>query len=208
MTTFSKTVIILSVIKGIFVVSLILSMMLWSIPILSFNSRIWLLFQERSGVLLNDGDVRTYNDLIVDFFRNGLKLEFLNEKEFSHMEDVRQIILIANILFAFSFITLVSEFSYLSRSQKRFLLEATRRISISVFVISLILSAFILVNFQTAFLSFHKIFFVRNFIFPLNSLLKTLYPDEFFFGLSALYLLSVMVVSLAIAIVSHKLKLK
>jgi len=208
LTGFSKTVLILTIVKGIFVTSLILSLVLWSIPVLSFNSGIWLLFQERSGVLLGPENLKTYNELIVEFFRTGLRVGFLNERELSHMEDVRNVISIANLLFAFSFISLISGFSYFSKHEKRFLLQAIRKSSLAVFVIALVLSIVILVDFNAAFFSFHEIFFVRNFIFPADNLLKILYPDEFFQGLSAFYLLSIMVVSLVVAVISHKLKLK
>ncbi len=204
----SKAVLVFAILKGIFVVALILALFLWSIPFLAFNSRVWLIFQERSNVILNQEDARTYNDLIVEFFRSGLKLDFLSEQEFSHMQDVRTVINIANILFTFSFISLVSGVSYLSKSEKKFLLKATRKTSLIIFVMTLILSIIILTSFYSSFIIFHEIFFIKNFIFPANSLLKTLYPDEFFFGLSALYLLSVLVVSLAVAIVSHRIKLK
>jgi len=206
-SAFSKDVIFLMIVKGIFVISLILSLFLWGIPILSFNSDIWNLFQERSGLLVSE-DVKSYNDLVIDFFRTGLGLGFLNEREFNHMEDVKQVITIVNILFVFSFVSLVSGVSYLSKSQKKFLLNAARKTSLAVFLITLILSVLILLNFNVAFLSFHKIFFVKNFIFPGESLLKTLYPDKFFYGISALYLLSVLIVSLAVFIVTHRLKLK
>lgn len=207
LTAFSKTVLIFAVLKGIFVISLILSLILWSIPILSFNSGIWSIFQDRSGVIL-DLNSKTYNERIVEFFKTGVNLEFLNEKEFAHMEDVKQMIAIANILFLFSFVGLISGFSYLSQSQKKFLLNATRKTSLVVFVMTFTISVFILLNFDIAFLSFHKIFFVKNFIFPADSLLKTLYPNQFFRDLVAVYLFSIMIISLAITIVSHKLKLK
>jgi len=203
----SKSLVFLTIVKGIFAIALFLSLFLWSVPILSFNSTLWLILQERSGVVLNE-DVKTYNNQIVDFFRTGLKLDFLNENEFSHMEDVKTVITIANILFGFSFVSLISGFSYLSRSQKKFLLNSVRKTSVFVFVTTLILSMLILTNFHTAFLSFHKIFFVKNFIFPADSMLKILYPDEFFLGLSSLYLLSVLLVSFLVAVVSHRLKLK
>jgi len=206
-SAFSKDVIFLMIVKGIFVISLILSLFLWGIPILSFNSDIWNLFQERSGLLVSE-DVKSYNDLVIEFFRTGFGLGFLNEREFNHMEDVKQVITIVNILFVFSFVSLVSGVSYLSKSQKKFLLNAARKTSLAVFLITLILSVLILLNFNVAFLSFHKIFFVKNFIFPGESLLKTLYPDKFFYGISALYLLSVLIVSLAVFIVTHRLKLK
>src|SRR3989338_3789200 len=89
---FSGIILFLSILKGIFVVSLILSLLLWSIPLLSLNSNIWLLFQKRSDVALDLKDVKSYNELITDFFIKGTKLDFLNESEFLHMQDVRKIL--------------------------------------------------------------------------------------------------------------------
>ena len=203
----SKTLAVLAIVKGIFVISMVLSLLLWSIPVLSFNSDIWNLFQKRSDVLVSE-EVKSYNDLVIEFFRTGLGLGFLSGREFSHMEDVKQVITIVNILFVFSFVSLVSGISYLSKSQKKFLLNAARKTSLAVFLIALLLSVLILVNFNIAFLSFHKIFFVENFIFPADSLLKTLYPDQFFRDLAAIYLFSIMVTSLVVTVLVHKLKLK
>lgn len=203
----SKTVFILTIIKGLFVTSLVLSLFLWSIPILSFHSGIWEIFQEKSGVVL-DSDVKSYNELLIDFFKSGLGLGFLNEKEVTHMKAVRDVIRLSTIFFAFSFVFLIIGVGYFSKKQKRFLLEATKKTSLAVFAITLILSILILIDFNTAFQIFHKIVFVKNFIFPSDSLLKILYPDKFFYGLGAFYLVSILVVSLIAVIVSHKLKLK
>lgn len=208
LTSFPKYLIFLAVLKGIFVMSLILSLFLWSIPILSFNSDIWLIFQKRTDVALDLKDVKSYNELITDFFIKGTKLDFLNQSEISHMQDVRKVLTGLGVIFTFSFIALLINFFYLSKSQKRFVIGMTRNISIGVFIVTLIVSILIMTNFDWTFLGFHKLVFVKNFIFPANSLLKILYPDRFFFGLSALYLLSVLVISLTVAIVSHRLKLK
>ena len=204
----SKTVLALAVVKGIFVLSIALSLVLWNIPILSSNSKIWLLFQERSGVALQIDNVEMYNDKVIDFFRHGLNLDFLNEKEASHMKDVKNLTNVLNIMLAFSFVYLLVGFSYLSKMQKKFMISAVRKTSLTVFVATLVLSVMILSNFRVSFLSFHKLVFVRNYIFPSDSLLTALYPDGFFFGLSALYLVSILIVSLMVAIVSHRLKLK
>ena len=204
---FNRYVVFLAILKGIFVISLMISLLLWSIPLLSFNSSIWRVFQERSGVVLNE-NVATYNNLIIEFFKGGLKLDFLNEDELGHMQNVKSVITIVNIALAFSFAFLMLDWVYLSKSEKRFLLEAARRTSLIVFAVTLIISIIILTNFNATFLSFHKIVFVKNFIFPGESLLKTLYPDKFFYGISALYLLSVLIVSLVVFIVTHRLKLK
>ncbi|MEK6909765.1 MAG: DUF1461 domain-containing protein, partial [Candidatus Aenigmatarchaeota archaeon] len=171
--SFPKYLIFLAVLKGIFVMSLILSLFLWSIPILAFNSDIWMIFQKRSEVALDLETAKSYDSQILDFFRTGLKLGFLNENELTHMEDVKTVITITNIVFGFSFVSLLTGFSYLSRSQKKFLLNSVQKTSVFVFVITLILATLVLTNFQTSFLSFHKIFFVKNFIFPADGILKT-----------------------------------
>ena len=205
---FPVIILFLSILKGIFVVSLILSLLLWSIPILSFNSNIWLIFQKRTDVALDLKDVKSYNELITDFFIKGNKLDFLNESEFLHMQDVRKVLTGLNAVFTFSFMALLLNFFYLSKTQKRFVIGMTRKISIGVFLVTLIVSILIMINFDWTFLGLHKLVFVKNFIFPGDSLLKILYPDSFFYGLSALYLLSVLAVSLAVTIISHRLKLK
>lgn len=208
-TTFPKALFVLSLLKFIFIISIILSLFLWNIPFLSFNSDIWIIFQERSNVILDpESSAKIYNDLIVKFFREGIGLDFLNEKELSHMQDVRKVIVITNVLFIVSFATMLSNFAYFSKSDKKFLLNAVRKTSFFVFIFTLIVFIIVVTNFYSSFIVFHKILFVRNFIFPADSILKILYPDEFFFGLSSFYLLSVMVISLVVAIVSHKLKLK
>ncbi len=204
----TRTLITLSLIKGIFVMALILSLLLWSIPILSFNSDIWVFFQKRSGSVLEEDQLKHYDSQIADFFKKGLNLDFLSEKEQSHMDNVKQILKIANVLLAFSFIMVVSGLKYLSKKEKRFLLSAVKKVSISVFIATLLISIAIVSNFDVSFFVFHKILFVRNFVFPADSLLKTLYPDSFFFGLSALYLISILAVSGGLALVSHRIKLK
>lgn len=206
-TTFSKVILTASILKIIFVLSLVFSLIFWSIPFLSMSSDLWLIFQERSGVIL-EPEVENYNDLIVEFFRKNIQLNFLNESELSHMNDVRRMISVVNSLAIFSFAIIIFHFLYLSKSDKKFLLGAIRKTSLAVFVITLIISLVILTNFYTVFIIFHKIFFVRNFIFPSDSLLKSLFPDKFFFEISAVYLLSILIVSLIVTIVSHKLKFK
>ncbi len=203
-----KLVAIATILKGIFVISVILSFLLWSLPILTFNTSLWLLFQKRSDVTLELDEVKDYNNQVADFFIRGFRLNFLTEKEFSHMQDVRQWVIIGNILFAFSFIGLIVEFAYFSRKQKQFLINALRKTSLVTFAVTLVISLMILLNFQTAFLQFHKIFFVRNFIFPAESVLTRLYPDSFFLGLSALYLISILLVSGITFLISGRLKLK
>src|SRR3989338_7663511 len=119
---FSGIILFLSILKGIFVVSLILSLLLWSIPLLSLNSNIWLLFQKRSDVALDLKDVKSYNELITDFFIKGREPNFLNESEFLHMQDVRKILTGLSAIFTFSFIALLLNFFYLSKIQKRFII--------------------------------------------------------------------------------------
>ena len=206
-----KTLIVLSVVKIIFVLALFLSLTLWSIPIISLNSNLWSVFQDRSGVVLNNTATKSYNDLIIDFFTNNTKLNFLNERELNHLEAVRNLITVMSGVALFSFIYVIGNIAYpskFSKEQKKFLLNAIQKTSLVVFIITLIFSIIVLTNFYTTFIYFHKLFFVSNFAFPSNSLLKILYPDDFFFQLSGVYLLSIMITSLIVAVVSRKLKLK
>lgn len=209
LTTLSKTIFVMAFLKIVFILSLILSLTLWSIPILSFNSGIWSIFQERSGVALDpEGNAEAYNKLIVKFLREGVGLDFLTEQELSHMEDVRTVVVITTILFIVSFLAIISNFSYFVKSDRKFLLKIIRKVSLFVFVFTLIVLIIVMTNFYNSFLVFHKVLFIRNFIFPADSILKILYPDKFFLGLSAFYLISIMIVSFVVAVVSHKLKLK
>lgn len=206
----SKIIFVVSILKVIFVISLFLSLFLWSIPVLSLNSKIWMFFQERSGMVLDDS-VKSYNERVIDFFFNNVNLDFLNENEMNHMQDVRNILIITNGLAIFSFVALLLDFLYLSKSSKRdkmFILDAVKKVSLSVFGITLILTLLAITNFYSVFTYFHQIFFIKNFVFPPDSLLKILYPDEFFYGLGAFYLISIMIVSLAVAVIAHRLKLK
>ena len=205
---FPRILLVASILKVIFVISLFLSFFLWSLPIISLNSGIWELFQERSGVALNSTDTRSYNDHVIDFFFNNASLNFLTRTESSHMQDVRNILIFVNGLAIFSFIAVVSNFAYLSRRDRNFLIKVTRKISLVVFCITFTFSLIMLTNFYSMFTYFHELVFVKNFAFPSSSLLKILYPDEFFYQVSSFYVLSILIVSLAIAVISHRLKLK
>lgn len=186
--------------KSLFVLSLSLILVLWSIPLLSFVPIAWTLFQ-------GGNEFRDYNNRIVNFFINESDLEFLNVQELSHMQDVRKFVIASNILFMVSIAIVITSFNYLN-SHRRFLLEAVRKTSLAVFTSTLIISTIAFVDFNWLFIAFHKIFFIKNFTFPPDSILKILYPDEFFFQLGIVYFLSVMFASLVVAVISHRLKLK
>ncbi|MBI2084088.1 MAG: DUF1461 domain-containing protein [Candidatus Aenigmarchaeota archaeon] len=203
----SKSLFVLSSMKFIFIVSLILSIVLWSIPVLSFNTAIWSFFQEKNGVDFTQ-DAGFYNSIILEFLEYGTKVPFLNEQEFSHMQDVRRVIVVTNVIFFVSFLALLSSLNHLTKTNRRFMIKTIRITSIAVFILSSMIFLLLLANFDYVFDAFHKILFERNFIFPASSILKILYPDEFFLGLGTIYLLSIIVVSLAAAIISHRLKLK
>lgn len=205
---FSRILLVASVLKVIFIISLFLSFFLWSLPIISLNSGTWELFQERSGVVLNSTDVKSYNEHVIDFFFNNASLSFLTPTESSHMQDVRNILIVVNGLAIFSFVAVLSNLTYLSRMDRNFLIKATRKISLIVFYMTVIFSLLILTNFYSTFTYFHELVFVKNFAFPSSSLLKILYPDDFFYQISAFYVLSIMIVSLIVAVVFHRLKLK
>lgn len=204
----SKLFFAMSALKFIFILSIITSLFLWSIPFLSSSTGVWSFLQERSGVTIDDNEAGFYNTLIEDFIRHGDDLPFLNEIEALHMDEVRQIILISNVTFFVSFIALLSSFDHFSRKDRNFLVTALRRTSLFVLALTFAIMLAFLASFDFVFLIFHKVLFVENFVFPANSILKTLYPDRFFLGMLIIYLFCTMTVSLLVAVISHRLKLK
>ncbi|MBI2547573.1 MAG: DUF1461 domain-containing protein [Candidatus Aenigmarchaeota archaeon] len=191
--------------KAVFIISLSLSFVLWSVPILSSSYGMWLVLQKNSNVHMNPADLENYNNRIIEFFKTGSNLEFLNANESSHMNDVGYIVNNSNAIAGISLAMLMFS-AYFLTDRKDFIIKSTKIASAVVFSVILLIAVFAYLDFQTAFLLFHKISFVNNFSFPSDSFLKTLYPDGFFLELGMVYLLSVMIPSLIVAVIFFKLK--
>jgi len=123
-----------------------------------------------------------------------------SEEELIHMKDVRKLILI-NIFLLITLIGLLIVFV----GQRDFLHGGIGALSATLLV--LILG---LINFSGAFVAFHKIFFWNDFwLLPSDSLLITMFPQEFFYGAMIriiLYSIILSVVSIIGGLIKWKRK--
>lgn len=141
----------------------------------------------------DDARILTYD--IFNFFKNNKELkkfdlkgeiQFFNQNEISHLEDVRSLInRIFIILYISTFLFLI--FSALLLFEKK-LPRFFRNISItalsaSSFVLGLLLMLYFLGNnFPYLFENFHQVFFPQgNWQFPQGSLIITIFPFGFFY---------------------------
>lgn len=106
------------------------------------------------------------------------------EKEISHMDDVRALLLKILFLFCGSLIILII-LLILAGKSSRGILRAAGRVSVissSAVLFIFILLYFLSMNFSHLFDNFHLIFFPQgNYMFPENSLLITLFSFNFFY---------------------------
>lgn len=140
-------------------------------------------FQKISSEIENRQEITS--DLIRYFETENktLILEF-TESEQSHLEDVKSLLKTNKIILDIVLIILLSAFLALIFYFKKNIIKNISKsliysgvITDSLLVILLIIS----INFDFAFTLFHKILFPQgNWTFPLDSLLITLYPIQFF----------------------------
>ena len=190
------------ILKIVLILSLTSILILWSVILLTSNSIIWFLIQKQN-LSLSEEEVKAYNNQVVSFFKgDAQELDFLTEDEFSHMKDVKNIVVKTNFSFWISLILFLPTFLFIRKSIKLIL----RRVSIGVasFLILLLILSF--TNFSWIFLKFHETFFVSNYSFASNSMLKILYPDSFFRNVFICYFLLSIVGCLAVIATSYKLK--
>lgn len=103
--------------------------------------------------------------------------------ELSHMEDVRGVFIAAE---ATAFITGLIALWLLWRAARRgYAARLLRDSALGALAVVVALGAIAAVAFEPAFLLFHQVFFPQgNFLFPPDSSLMRLYPQEYFYGLT------------------------
>ena len=135
------------------------------------------------------------------FFSNGEVSELLNEKEESHMEDVKNLIVTSQLIF----ILLIVTFAYLKfndeLSKKHYVTGGKAGLYFTLGVM-----VFALISFERLFYYFHLVFFpMGNFTFPEQSILIQLFPPEFFLQISIAWLIASFVISLTTLLLSKYL---
>lgn len=193
------------ILKILLILSLVSILILWPILLLVSNSNIWFIIQKENNVVLPEEEIKIYNHQTVSFFKGESKnLDFLTLQEISHIQDVKNLVTRANLLFFISLILFLPTFLYLRKAQ--FIKFILRKTSLSVLLSLILLLVINTVGFNSFFLKFHEMFFVGNYFFPSNSMLKILYPDSFFRDIFIIYFLLSIIGCLTVWLASYRLK--
>jgi len=195
--------------KILFIIVLVLLVLFANFKIVSLN----LDFYQKEFTKLNvydkipDADVHIEN--LIDYFNDKEELSsFFNEKEKLHLQDVKYLINIAFIIFymlLILFLILSAYFIY-----KRNYLLILDSLIISGFIIILLQAVFLLLNFSSGFILFHKILFTNDLwlLNPETDNLINLFPEKFFYDISLKIMLNSLITSLMLIILSFAVKFK
>jgi len=122
------------------------------------------------------------NSNIISFFNDKNNLSYFNEKEASHLYDVKKLINGSNIISIIFSVTSIILFSLILSDSKNLKKELSKIFIFSSTLIILFPLMCLFFDFSSLFLKFHGIFFPQgNFLFPADSLLIQLYPGQFFY---------------------------
>ena len=148
---------------------------------------------------ITDSDM-TERAEIISYIQGGEEYHSeLTGNERAHLEDVKKLISISYCLFyaAILLTAVLSYFPYKSKDLKRSLNLG----AVSCIAITLIVSALISINFQSAFITFHKILFTNDlWLLPADSTLITIFPEKFFIKFAERVGLYITAISLLIII--------
>jgi integral membrane protein (TIGR01906 family) len=126
---------------------------------------------------------------VYDFLKNKNQLDFLNEQEIFHMEEVKKVIDNFDSLFyvAMLFVIISLAFTKNKHEITNLLMYGSIASLISILIIVLMISF----SFDNTFNNFHKPLFTEDtYTFPHNSTIKTIFPDYFFEEISKAILIS------------------
>jgi len=162
--------------------------------------------------VLNEFSAKVITDNLLGFFSGANELQYFNDLEKSHLNDVRNVIW---GVFASYLVILVTLLIYFLRMVKNKMKKHARIMKLksilrmsAIFTIGLvIILSFVFVSFDFFFDLFHKVFFPQgNWMFPANSLLITLFPEIFFIRFFALVLFITFIKAAIVFAISKCLK--
>lgn len=158
-------------------------------------------------------------DLQVQIKTDAGMIDFFNEREILHMKDVRDLFIkvmqFRYIAVMFAIFVLVYNRFGIFREKKGFLKATGKGLLIGTaifFGIVLILAVIFMVDFNSAFITFHKVFFTNDYwlLDPRTSLLINILPEGFFFDvvkkILAIFLPSAAAVVLVAFLIHRKYK--
>jgi integral membrane protein (TIGR01906 family) len=156
---------------------------------------------------LNMTDYTPEQKDVIDFlqYKNSLTAE-MSALEFSHLVDVKKVMEIIDFIFyaLLSICALILTYNYRDQFKLKKPLLYGGLSSLSLIVP---LSLFALVNFELAFVFFHKIFFPRgNWIFSQSSFLIRTFPPTFFISMTKKIILTALSFAVIFILISLKIK--
>ncbi|MAG47527.1 TIGR01906 family membrane protein [archaeon] len=146
--------------------------------------------------------------LLLNYLKNNnqdLKTNFFNQKEKTHLSDVKSIIKnLTSLLYSLLIIILIS-FSYLIYNEKYKTIRKSLILgSIITILIILIFYTLTLINFDKIFLYFHLISFSNNLwlLNPETDNLIKMFPQDIFLNITTIAIIKSLIISIIILILS------
>lgn len=143
--------------------------------------------------------------------KNNIESNFYNDKEKRHLEDVKQLFLIERLILKISMIMIILSGLYLFYIKKlHIFLKGIIVGSAGLIGSILLLLIAAIVNFQSAFIIFHKILFSNNLwqLNPATDNLINLLPQEIFYDIAVKIIIITIVTSIIILVFSYIVKIK
>jgi len=157
----------------------------------------------------NNGEVDESLDSLFSFFLYKTNnIVYYDSDEISHMKDVRKIICFLEYILLFSGIGLILILLFRKEYAKKKQITKIMMYSGIINICGILLLVLLTINFDTAFLRFHEIFFpAGNWSFdPSVSFMKFMFPDEFFVNFFQRFLSWVGGISIAIGMTGFVLR--
>jgi len=144
---------------------------------------------------LSESTYRKYQSQTLGFLLNKSQLPAeMTEFEVSHMEDVKNVFVVSMGVLFFS-IFLITFLVF--KIKNKHVWQAFKKSSILAILIIVLLLILSLFNFENLFIYFHEIFFPQgNWMFPFDSLMVQVFPEELFENLA----ISSLVISFILAL--------
>jgi integral membrane protein (TIGR01906 family) len=184
----------------IFSIALFIIILFGSFNLMIFNKDFYYREYSKTGVYVQLSDNTTYavetahniTENVIKYFRNTEDLKYFSGDERSHMLDVKKLIRTMQFIYYGAAAITILLFFYCYRKFKedkfdfiRILAKSLLYSSIAAIIFLLILFLLSVFSFDLTFTVFHMIFFPQgNWMFPSDSLLITLFPQQFFFDIT------------------------
>ncbi|MCF7872187.1 TIGR01906 family membrane protein [Candidatus Woesearchaeota archaeon] len=196
-----KSKILQNLIKTTLIISLILIILLTPFLFFSYNEHHYESQAKQNNIYqkLGEQTARQQNKNTINFLlgKEELKGNY-TQAEKQHMQDVKNIYTTINAITTICLLIAILGIIYFTKKrQEKQIIKSLKQSSITVLLIGILILILTLLNFQNTFTAFHNIFFPQgNWQFPINSLLITLYPTQFFTDTATYSFLTSTIISL------------